>query len=123
MRVRPELSDVVSKLPAATPFTPPEALERQFGRKFLLRLGANESSFGPSPAALRAIEDSLLRIGHYSDGTCHNLRHALAHHLGCGIEHIVVGPGIDGLLGHLARIRLNPGDFAVTSLGSYPTLE
>jgi histidinol-phosphate aminotransferase len=37
------------------------------------------------------------------------------------IEQIVVGSGIDDLLGLAARTFLDPGDSAVTSLGAYPT--
>ena len=42
-------------LPATIPFVGPEALERRFGRPFQARLGANESTFGPSPRAVEAM--------------------------------------------------------------------
>ncbi|MEZ0327362.1 MAG: aminotransferase class I/II-fold pyridoxal phosphate-dependent enzyme [Fimbriimonas sp.] len=118
-----ELSRIVAALPSSTPFTPPEVLERQRGRKFAVRLGANESSFGASPKAYQAIKDSLTQIQHYTDGTHHELKTALSQHLQCSEENLVVGPGIDGLLGHIARVLLNPGDKVVTSLGGYPTTE
>jgi histidinol-phosphate aminotransferase len=37
------------------------------------------------------------------------------------VENVVVGEGIDGLLGLLARMYVAPGDAVVTSLGAYPT--
>ena len=57
----------------------------------------------------------------YGDPTSHDLRQALAAHYGVGIEHIVVGEGIDGLLGYLVRLMIGPGDTVVTSDGAYPT--
>jgi histidinol-phosphate aminotransferase len=117
------MSRIVAALPSTTPFTPPEAIERSRGRKFDIRLGANESSFGASPKALAAIRESLGAIQNYTDGTHHELKDILASSLACSPESLVVGPGIDGLLGHLARLLLNPGDRAVVSLGGYPTME
>src|SRR5688572_25795065 len=97
---------------------PPEALERKLGRPFELRLGANESSFGISPKALDVILARATEVWKYPDATCHDLKSALAAHLGCSPSNVVVGPGIDGLLGHIAREVLDPGDIVVTSLGS-----
>lgn len=51
----PRYTSIVSKLSAAVPFVGPEAIERERGKAFQLRLGANESAFGVSPAAHRAI--------------------------------------------------------------------
>jgi histidinol-phosphate aminotransferase len=57
----------------------------------------------------------------YGDPELYDLKAALASHHGCGHEHIVVGEGIDGLLGYLVRLMIGPGDKVVTSLGAYPT--
>jgi histidinol-phosphate aminotransferase len=37
------------------------------------------------------------------------------------MENIVVGEGIDGLLGYLVRLLVTEGDAVVTSDGAYPT--
>ena len=57
----------------------------------------------------------------YGDPECHDLRHALAEHHGIAAENVVVGEGIDGLLGYLVRLTVAPGDAVVTSDGAYPT--
>lgn len=57
----------------------------------------------------------------YGDPENHDLKAALAAHHGCRPENIVVGEGIDGLLGYLARLMIEPGTPVVTSLGAYPT--
>ncbi|MEO0763289.1 MAG: aminotransferase class I/II-fold pyridoxal phosphate-dependent enzyme, partial [Pseudomonadota bacterium] len=51
----------------------------------------------------------------------HDLRAALAAHHGIDAGNIIVGEGIDGLLGYLVRLLVGPGDAVVTSDGAYPT--
>ncbi len=113
------LTPLAAALPSTVPFVGPEAQERALGRPFTARLGANESVFGPSPKALAAI--AAAQHSFYGDPENHDLRHALAAHLGCRAENIVVGEGIDGLLGYLVRLLVGPGDAVVTSDGAYPT--
>ncbi len=57
----------------------------------------------------------------YGDPENHDLRYALAAAHGVAPENIVVGEGIDGLLGYLVRLIVGPGDAVVTSDGAYPT--
>ena len=110
---------LVSALPSTVPFIGPEAQERSLNRLFNARLGANESVFGPSPKAREAM--ARADIWKYGDPESHDLRYALADHHGIAPEHIMVGEGIDGLLGYLVRLFVGPGDHVVTSLGAYPT--
>ncbi len=121
MRKRVPVTRLVAELPATVPFVGPEALERQSGRPFLLRLGANESAFGPSPRAIEAMSAAASQIAWYADPENYNLRAALARHHGVGMENIVVASGIDDLLGLVVRAFLERGETAVTSLGAYPT--
>jgi histidinol-phosphate aminotransferase len=112
---------LVAELPSTVPFVGPEALERQSGRAFTLRLGANESNFGPSPRAQMAMQAASARVSNYADPENYTLRIALARRLGVKHEQIVVGSGIDDLLGLAVRAFLERDDCAVTSLGAYPT--
>jgi histidinol-phosphate aminotransferase len=57
----------------------------------------------------------------YCDPDNHDLRQALAIHHGVPGESIVIGEGIDGLLGYTVRLFVEPGDRVVTSAGAYPT--
>lgn len=91
------------------------------GQPFRARLGANESLFGPSPKALAAMAQAAGEVWMYGDPENHDLKQALAVRHGCRSENIVVGEGIDGLLGYLVRLTVGPGDRVVTSLGAYPT--
>ena len=88
-------------------------------RPFLARIGANESVFGPSPKVKAAM--AAADIWKYGDPENFELRAALAAHHGVTQDHIMVGEGIDGLLGYIVRLYVAPGDAVVTSDGAYPT--
>ena len=117
----PRYTPLVRGLPATVPFVGPEAQERARGKGFQARLGANESVFGPSPRAVAAMQAAASETWMYGDPENHDLRHALAAAHRVRPENIVVGEGIDGLLGYLVRLLIGPGDAVVTSDGAYPT--
>jgi len=117
----PRLTPLVQSLPATVPFVGPEAQERASGRRFSARIGANESLFGPSPKVIDAIRDAATGAWKYGDPENFELKQMLAGHLGVAPENVVVGEGIDGLLGYIARMCVAEGDAVVTSDGAYPT--
>lgn len=117
----PRYTDLLNSLPATVPFVGPETQERAAGRAFHARLGANENGFGPSPRAIAAMQAAAAEVWMYGDPENHDLRAALAAHHGCAPDQIVVGEGIDGLLGYLVRMLVGAGDAVVTSEGAYPT--
>jgi histidinol-phosphate aminotransferase len=119
--MRPILTPLAQSLPSTVPFTGPEALERRTGVPFRARVGANESGFGPSPKVLAAIAAAAGGVWMYGDPEVHELKAALATHLGLPAANVAIGEGIDGLHGLIARLITEPGDVAVTSLGAYPT--
>jgi len=113
------LTPLAQSLPATVPFVGPETQERAQGAAFKARLGANENVFGPSPRAIAAMAQADAWM--YGDPESADLRAALATHHGCTPAHIMVGEGIDGLLGYLVRLMVQSGDPVVTSAGAYPT--
>lgn len=117
----PRYTPLAATLPSTVPFVGPEAQERARARPFRARLGANESLLGPSPKAIAAMAAAASEAWMYGDPEVHDLRAAIAAHHGCTPAQVVVGEGIDGLLGLLVRLLIGPGDAVVTSLGAYPT--
>ena len=115
------LRKLIEALPKTVPFVGPEAQERQRGKPFRARIGANECLFGPSPKAVEAMALAGHDIWKYGDPEGYELRHALAAFHGVKPENIVLGAGIDGLLGCTARMFLDEGSAVVTSNGAYPT--
>ncbi|MGB0496814.1 MAG: pyridoxal phosphate-dependent aminotransferase [Rubricella sp.] len=117
----PRFTSLARTLPSSVPFVGPEAQERALGRPFRARIGANESVFGPSPRAVDAMHTAAADSWMYADPESHDLKAALAAHHGVTPENLALGEGIDGLLGLLIRLLVEPGDAVVTSLGAYPT--
>lgn len=118
---RPRLTALVESLPAFVPFVGPEAQERARGRPFRARLGANESIFGPSPKAVAAMREAAAGNWMYADPESYELRAAIARFHGVGADNVVIGEGIDGLLGLAVKLAIEPGAAVVTSDGTYPT--
>ncbi len=117
----PRYTPLALSLPASVPFVGPETQERARGAPFVARLGANENVFGPSPRAIAAMQAAAGEVWMYGDPENHDLRDALAEFHAVAPQNIMVGEGIDGLLGYLVRLLVGPGDAVVTSIGAYPT--
>jgi histidinol-phosphate aminotransferase len=117
----PNFTPIIEKLPSTVPFVGPEALERRTGSTITARIGANESVFGPSPKAIAAMQAAASESWRYGDPENHDLKRAISEAMGVAPENIACGEGIDGLLGLVVRLFINPGDAVATSLGAYPT--
>jgi len=116
----PRPNRILAELPTARPFIAAEAHERAAGRPLTLRLGANESLLGPSPKVSERVARALGEAPLYGDPENHDLREALAERHGVDATQIMVGAGIDDLLGMTVRCFSDPGDVGVVSRGTYP---
>ena len=117
--IRP--NSTIEAIPAGEPFVGPERIMRERGLQAMLRLGANESAFGPSPKAIAAMAAELPRLSWYGDPDSYALRTALAERWNGARDEMLVTSGIDELLGLVVRCFLAPGETAVASAGTYPT--
>ena len=117
----PPLHPLVESLPSTIPFVGPETLERQRGAAFRVRVGANESAFGISPKAAEAMREATRNISWYNDPEGYELRNAIAALHGVSMDEVLLGAGIDEMLGNVVRMVVEPGQPVVTSLGAYPT--
>ncbi len=115
------LTPLAASLPSTVPFVGPEAIERNRGLEVKARIGANESGFGPAPSVLLAMGDAAVDTWMYSDPENYELKEALAIHHGISRDNVAIGGGVDGLLGEIARLIVEPGTPVVTSFGGYPT--
>tara|TARA_Y100001936_G_scaffold253824_1_gene321374 strand:+ start:2628 stop:3689 length:1062 start_codon:yes stop_codon:yes gene_type:complete len=80
------------------------------GQMAAMKLSANESALGPSPAAMAAFRDSVGSLKIYPDGNSVELRDAIGLANGLNPDRIVCGAGSDELLYNLARGYAGPGD-------------
>jgi len=117
----PRFTRIANALPATVPFVGPEAIERNRHLAVKARIGANESGFGPAPSVIEAMRQAASETWKYTDPESHDLRHAIADHHGIDVKYINIGEGIDGILGQIVRLVIEPGMPVVTSLGGYPT--
>jgi histidinol-phosphate aminotransferase len=80
-----------------------------------VKLSANESPLGASPAAIAALRAAIERPEIYPEGTSRVLREALAEVHEIDAQRIVCGNGSDDILHLLAQCYLGEGDEAVMS--------
>ena len=73
----PRLTSLANSLPSSVPFVAPEMTERLSGIPFIARLGANESSFGPSPKVKKIIAESTSDVFKYGDPDAFDLKKEL----------------------------------------------
>ena len=80
------------------------------GAEKAIKLSSNEGAFGPSPAALAALEDAAKTVHRYPDGHVPELRAAIAERYDLEPDRIVFGAGSDEIIGLLCHAYLAPGD-------------
>ena len=105
--------DYILSITPYSPGKPLEELEREYGIADSIKLASNENPLGPSPMAIEAIKNAMLRLNRYPDGSGHDLIRKISDHIGVSPRHIVLGNGSDEIIGMLAFAFLQPGDEAV----------
>ena len=121
--MRLNLTKIANDLPVTVPFVGPESQERENLFSFKARLGANESVFGPSKMVMNVIKAHAEEVWQYGDPESFDLLEKLSEFYKLPRDNFIVGEGIDGLLGNLVRLFIEPGDKVVSSLGAYPTFK
>lgn len=99
------------------PGKPIAELAREMGlpESDIVKLASNENPLGTSPRVLAAIENVIMEIARYPDGSGFTLKTALAERHDVGLEQIVLGNGSNDVLELAARSFLAPGLSAVYS--------
>ncbi len=80
-----------------------------------IKLSANESSLGPSPAALDAYHEASATLHRYPDGNQTALRTAIAQVFDLNADNIVCGNGSDELIQLVTRAFVGEGDEVLMS--------
>jgi len=111
--VNPALKD----LPVYQPGRPIEEVARELGLPAadIIKLASNENPLGPSPAALRAIQQLLPTLHLYPDGNAYYLKQRLAAKLGVTPQHLILGNGSNEIIEFVGHALLSPGTAAVVS--------
>lgn len=110
----PDALIINERLQALKPYQPGKPIEevkREFGiTGEIVKLASNENPLGPSPAALRALSETLPRLALYPDGGCHDLRLAVAERLSVSPDSLIFGNGSDEIIHLLGLTFLEEGD-------------
>ena len=113
----PQLRDLV----AYEPGKPVEDLARELGLApgEIIKLASNENPLGPSPAARKAMIDTIDRAHFYPDGGGYYLREAVAEQLGLSMANVILGNGSNEIIEFLGHAYLQPGDEVVVAKHSF----
>ncbi|MGB5092213.1 MAG: histidinol-phosphate transaminase [Parvibaculum sp.] len=96
-----------------SPYVPGRATVEGANRVF--KLSANETPWGPSPAAIEAYQAAAASLSLYPEGSVRALREAIAGRYGLSPERILCGNGSDELLHMLAQVYLSEGDETIAT--------
>jgi histidinol-phosphate aminotransferase len=107
------LKDLVSYVPGK----PIEDVARELGLEpsQIVKLASNENPLGPSPLAVQAMQEALLKAHFYPDGGGYHLRVGIAEKFGLSIDNVMLGNGSNEIIEFLGHAFLQPGDNIVTA--------
>lgn len=105
----------IYRLDPYVPGKPPEEVERELGISGVIKLASNENPFGPSPAAIAAMESAARRVHLYPDAAGYALRQAISRAFGVAAEEVVIGNGSAEIIKQLVIAFCSADDHAVIS--------
>lgn len=111
MSILPFANHYVSELVAYQPGKPIEETAREIGMapEDIVKLASNENPVGPSPKAVKAMQEAAARVHIYPDGASFAIRTKLAAQFGVTFAHTAVGSGSSELIELLAHAFVKPG--------------
>lgn len=109
----------VAKKPVYVPGKSVDEMKREYHIDRFVKAGSNENPLGPSPMAVRAVQEAAAGMNLYPDDYGYRLKEKLAEKHGLKVENIVLGNGGTELLKMFAETFINEGDEAVISANTY----
>lgn len=119
-----DLPEVRPEIAGLAPYTPGRSaaeITRELGLRDVVKLASNENPLGPSPQAVRAVQEAMRHAHVYPESASPDLRLAVAEHLGLDPAMVFAGNGSDEIFRLLAMTFLGPGRRAVVPAPSFPT--
>lgn len=111
----------IAELTPYQPGKPIEEVERELGIS-AIKLASNENPLGASPAAIAAAMNALKKTHFYPDGSCFELKVALAKFLKILPEQLTLGNGSENVLELIVKTYLDCNDTAVISKYAFLTI-
>ncbi len=102
---------------------PIEEVQRELGLSDVIKMASNENPLGPSPKAMRAVQEALSKAYLYPDANNYYLKEAIAAHVGVPSGWVLPGNGADEIIRLLAECYLEPGDEVVVPAPTFSYYE
>ncbi|QBY00311.1 aminotransferase class I/II-fold pyridoxal phosphate-dependent enzyme [Rhodophyticola sp. CCM32] len=113
--IRPE----VANLPDYNAGVALDRFRDTYGIECVAKLDSNESPLGPSPNAIKAMQDAALGVARYPDAANQALRALIAKQNKTVPENVIIGNGSEDLIGAIFRAVIRPDDHVVTICPSF----
>ena len=113
---------IVEEMDSYVPGKSQDEIAQDFGLKKedIIKLGSNENPWGPSPKAMKAIEDEIKSINRYPESQLHELVAEIAEYSGVKDSQVIIGgDGADEIIDVLAKTFIDDGDEFIVPLPSY----
>jgi len=113
---------IVSDMDSYVPGKSQDEIAGEFGLKKedIIKLGSNENPWGPSPKAMKAVENELPFINRYPESQLKELVHLAADYSGVKDSQVIIGgDGADEIIDVLAKTFIDPDDEFIVPLPSY----
>ena len=113
---------IVEEMDSYVPGKSQDEIAADFGvkKEDIIKLGSNENPWGPSPKAMKAIEDEIGSINRYPESQLHELVGEIARYSGVKDSQVIIGgDGADEIIDVLAKTFIDAGDEFIVPLPSY----
>lgn len=94
-------------------------LAREQNLTRIVKLASAENPLGPSPKAMRAIENEIQNLNRYSDPASFDLVQTIAKKYSIQPNHIICGHGTDSLLAYIVSAFTSESDEILTCEGTF----
>ena len=113
---------IVEEMDSYVPGRSQDEIAADFGlrKEDIIKLGSNENPWGPSPKAMKAIEDEIKSVNRYPESQLHELVGEIADYSGVRDSQVIIGgDGADEIIDVLAKTFIDDGDEFIVPLPSY----
>ena len=113
---------IVDEMDSYVPGRSQEEIAQDFNlnKDDIIKLGSNENPWGPSPKAMKAIEDEIKSINRYPESQLKELVSEMAKYSGVKDSQVIIGgDGADEIIDVLAKTFIDEGDEFIVPLPSY----
>lgn len=102
-----------------SPGKPIWEVQKELGLERVIKMASNENPLGPSPKAVKAIQESLADLNRYPDADASVLRQAIAEQYGVEKQQVITTNGADELITLISEAFLEAGDEIIVPAPSF----